>query len=151
MRGILKALLLGSLLVGCGGGTLSDEAAIKKVKANLTEAQKEIVAGGKGVAVIVAQYEGKRAKDPQFMSKVIKAAASGNVAYLPEVARPDTSGWRVERKGDTVFVIYFARALNVPTKKVYEVSWRWRITGGGKWVKFEGKLPEVRVVEGEGK
>ncbi len=151
MRGILKALLIGSVIVGCGGGSLSDEAAINKVKANLTEAQKEIVAGGKGVAVIVAQYEGKRVRDPQFMSKVIKAAASGNVAYLPEVARPDTSGWRVERKGDTVFVIYFARAVNVPTKKTYEVAWRWRITGGGKWVKFDGKLPEVRVVEGGGK
>lgn len=142
---------MATVVVGCSGGSLSDEAAIKKVQANLTEAQKEIVAGGKGVAVIVAQYEGKRARDPQFMSKVIKAAASGNVAYLPEVARPDTSGWRVERKGDTVFVIYFARALNVPKKKLYEVSWKWKVTGGGKWIKFAGKIPEVRVVEGEGK
>lgn len=148
MRKVLAILVAGSLISGCGGGGLSDEAAINKVKANLTEAQKEIVAGGKGVAVIVAQYEGKRAKDPQFMSKVIKAAAGGNVAYLPEVARPDTSGWRVERKGDTVFVVYFARAVNVPTKKVYEVAWKWKITGGGKWVNFGGKLPEVRVVEG---
>ncbi len=148
MRKVISALLLGSLIAGCGGGSLSDEAVIKKVQANLTEAQKEIVAGGKGVAVIVAQYEGKRARDPQFMSKVIKAAASGNVAYMPELARPDTSGWRVERKGDTVFVIYFARAVHVPSKKVYEVSWRWKITGGGKWINFDGKIPEVKVLEG---
>ncbi|NPB02911.1 MAG: hypothetical protein GXO39_00655 [Thermotogae bacterium] len=146
MRKLISFLLLG-VLIGCSGGSLSDEAAIKKVKANLSESQKDIVRGGRGVAVVIAQYEGKRAKDPQFISKLIKAAASGNIAYLPKVAQPDTSGWRVERKGDTVFVIYYARAINVPTKKTYEVSWRWRITGGGRWIKFDGKIPEVKVLE----
>ncbi len=148
MRGVLLLGLTGLAVVSCGGETgLSEEAAIKKVKANLTEQQKKIVAGGKGVAVMVAQYQGRKAKDPVFMGKLIELAASGNVAYAPEVAKPDTSGWRVERKGDTVIVQYFARAVNIPAKKTYEVAWSWRITGGGKWVKFGGKVPEVRVIE----
>jgi len=135
-------LLIGFL--ACSGG-MSDEAMIKKVQANLTEKQKEIISGGKAFITYIAQVEGK-IKDPKTLTKLMDAASSGNLAYIPELAKPDTSGWRVEREGDSIFVVFYARAVNVPTKKVYEASWKWSIDKTGKWVKFKGAIPEIREI-----
>ncbi len=136
-------LVIGFL--ACSGG-MSDDAMIKKVQANLTERQKEIVSGGKAFITYVAQVEGK-IKDPKMLTKLINAASSGNLAYMPELAKPDTSGWRVERKGDSIFVVFYARAVNVPTKKVYEASWKWSIDKTGKWIRFKGVLPEIKEIK----
>lgn len=135
-------LLIGFL--ACSGG-MSDDAMIKKVQANLTEKQKEIISGGKAFITYIAQVEGK-IKDPKTLTKLMDAASSGNLAYIPELAKPDTSGWRVEREGDSIFVVFYARAVNVPTKKVYEASWKWSIDKTGKWVKFKGTIPEIREI-----
>lgn len=126
-------------------GAQSDEALIKKVQAGLTESQKEIISGGKAFITYVAQVQGK-VKDPKMIDKIISAAASGNLAYMPELAKPDTTGWRVEKKGDTTYVVFYARAINVPTKKIYEATWKWSVDKTGRWVRFKGRIPEIREV-----
>ncbi|MFZ8826164.1 MAG: hypothetical protein ACO2OT_04935 [Candidatus Caldipriscus sp.] len=123
----------------------SDDALIKKVQASLTEEQKDIIRGGKAFATYIAQVEGK-IKDPKMIDKILLAAAEGNLAYIPDLAKPDTSGWRVEREGDSTFVVFYARARNLTTKKVYEASWRWSIDKTGRWVRFGGRRPQIREV-----
>ncbi len=123
----------------------SEEALIKKVQTSLTEEQKEIVRGGKAFATYIAQVEAK-IKDPKMIDKIMKAAAEGNLPYFPDLAKPDTSGWRVEKKGDSTFVVFYARGRNLSTKKLYEVSWRWNIDKTGRWVRFRGRQPEIREI-----
>ena len=132
------------LLFSCSGG-VSDEALINKVKSELTESQKQVVAGGKAFITYIAQVEGK-IKDPKILTKILYTASSGNLAYMPELAKPDTSGWRVERVGNTTYVVFFARAINITTKKVYEATWKWSIDKTGKWVRFKGEIPEIREI-----
>ncbi len=134
------------LAIACSG-TQSDEALIKKVQAGLTENQKEVISGGKAFITYLAQVQGN-IKDPKMLDKLISAAASGNLAYMPELARPDTTGWRVEREGDSTYVVFYARAINVPTKKVYEAAWKWSIDKTGRWIRFKGRIPEIREVGG---
>lgn len=142
----MKSLVFLFVVVIACSGTQSDEALIKKVQAGLTENQKEIVIGGKAFITYVAQVQGQ-IKDQKMLDKIISAAASGNLAYVPELARPDTMGWRVERKGDSTYVVFYARAINIPTKKVYEATWRWSVDKTGRWVKFKGRIPEIKVLE----
>mgnify|MGYP000057446812 FL=1 len=121
----------------------SEDALINKVKSSLTDDQKDIVRGGKAFVTYIAQVEGK-IRDPKMIDRILVAAAEGNLAYSPDLAKPDTVGWRVEKKGDTTFVVFYARAQNIPTKKVYEASWRWSIDKTGRWIRFKGKQPEIR-------
>jgi hypothetical protein len=81
-----------------------------------------------------------------MIDKILFAAAEGTLASIPDLAKPDTSGWRVEREGDSTFVVFFARARNLTTKKVYEVSWRWSIDKTGRWVRFGGRRPQIKEV-----
>jgi hypothetical protein len=141
MRWILGVILIFSFC----SPQQSDDALIKKVQASLTEEQKDIIRGGKAFATYIAQVEGK-IKDPKMIDKILSAAAEGNLAYVPDLAKPDTSGWRVEREGDSTFVVFYARARNLTTKKVYEVSWRWSIDKTGRWVRFGGRRPQIKEV-----